>query len=121
MTSDFRRLWAAQAVSAFGARITREGLPIMAVIALGAQAATLGLLAAAASGAALVAALAAGPFVDRARRRPVLIWMDLIRAGLLASIPIAALMGRLDLPQVFIVAVLIAGASAIFEMASRMM
>ena len=52
MNTDFHRLWAAQAVSAFGARITREGLPIMAVIALGAQAATLGLLAAAASGAA---------------------------------------------------------------------
>ena len=119
MNTDFHRLWAAQAVSAFGARITREGLPIMAVIALGAQAATLGLLAAAASGAALVAALAAGPFVDRARRRPVLIGMDLLRAVLLASIPIAALMGVLDLPQVFIVAAMIAGASAIFEMASH--
>ena len=33
MNTDFHRLWAAQAVSAFGARITREGLPIMAVIA----------------------------------------------------------------------------------------
>lgn len=40
--STFQRLWAAQAVSAFGARITREGLPIMAVVSLGARAATLG-------------------------------------------------------------------------------
>ena len=31
---DFLRLWAAQSVSDFGARITREGLPIMAVVVL---------------------------------------------------------------------------------------
>lgn len=119
MSADFRRLWAAQAVSAFGARITREGLPIMAVITLGAQAETLGLLAAAASGAALVAALAAGSLIDRGRRRPVLIGADLVRAALLASIPAAAILGVLDMPQIFAVAALVAAASAIFEMASH--
>lgn len=119
MSTAFQRLWAAQAISAFGARITREGLPIMAVIALGAQAATLGLLAAAASGAALVAALTAGPFIDRARRRPVLIWTDLLRAALLTSIPLCAALGVLGLPQLFVVAGLTAAASAIFEMASH--
>ena len=36
LPTTFRKLWAAQAVSAFGARITREGLPIMAVTTLGA-------------------------------------------------------------------------------------
>jgi MFS family permease len=100
VSADFRQLWAAQAVSAFGARITREGLPIMAVITLGAQAATLGTLAAVASGAALIAALATGPFIDRVRRRPVLIGADLVRAALLASIPAAAILGVLDVLQV---------------------
>lgn len=119
MSADFRWLWAAQAVSAFGARITREGLPIMAVITLGAQATTLGMLAAAGSGAALVAALAASSMIDRARRRPVLIGADLVRAALLASIPAAAILGVLDMPQVFAVAALVAAASAIFEMASH--
>jgi len=33
---DFLRLWAAQTVSDFGARITRDGLPMMAVVALAA-------------------------------------------------------------------------------------
>jgi hypothetical protein len=41
MNPDFHKLWTAQAVSAFGARITREGLPIMAVVSLGAGAALL--------------------------------------------------------------------------------
>ncbi|MES3030058.1 MAG: hypothetical protein V4820_19645 [Pseudomonadota bacterium] len=40
--SAFQRLWAAQPVSAFSARITREGLPIMAVVSLDAGVATLG-------------------------------------------------------------------------------
>lgn len=57
--STFQRLWAAQAVSAFGARITREGLPIMAMMTLGAGAATLGVLA------------AVGATPNAADRRPV--------------------------------------------------
>lgn len=43
---DFARLWAAQAVSSFGARITREGLPILAITTLSAAPAALGVLAA---------------------------------------------------------------------------
>ena len=39
---DFMKLWAAQAVSSFGARISREGLPMTAILALGAGPAVLG-------------------------------------------------------------------------------
>ncbi len=117
--ATFRKLWAAQAVSAFGARITREGLPIMAVVTLGAGAATLGVLAAVASGAALVAALAAGPFIDRHRRRPLLIGADLLRAAVLITIPLAAWAGVLTLPQVFAAAALVAAASVAFDIASH--
>lgn len=115
----FRRLWAAQAVSAFGARITREGLPIMAVVTLGAGAATLGVLAAVASGAALASALAAGAYIDRHRRRPLLIGADLLRAAVLIAIPVAAWLGALTLPQVFATAALVAAASVVFDIASH--
>lgn len=115
----FQRLWAAQAVSAFGARITREGLPIMAVVSLGAGAATLGVLAAVASGAALVTALAVGAYVDRHRRRPLLIGADLLRAAVLITIPMAAGLGALALPQVFAAAALVAAASVVFDIASH--
>lgn len=116
---SFNSLWAAQAVSAFGARITREGLPLMAVVALGAPAATLGGLAAAASGAALLTALAAGTLIDRGRRRPVLIGADMLRALVLATIPLAALFNALTLAQVFAAAAIVAAASVVFEMASH--
>ena len=47
---DLVRLWLAQSISAFGARITREGLPILAVTSLAAAPAALGVLAAIGSG-----------------------------------------------------------------------
>ena len=47
---DFLNLWGAQTVSDFGARITREGLPMMAVMALSAAPVQLGVLAAVANG-----------------------------------------------------------------------
>ena len=119
LPSAFRRLWTAQGVSAFGARITREGLPIMAVTTLGAGAATLGVLAAVAGGAGLAAALAAGGFIDRHRRRPLLICADLLRAAVLIAIPIAAALGVLTLSQVLVAAALVAAASAVFDIASH--
>src|SRR5580698_4151513 len=87
---DFLKLWTAQGVSAFGARITREGLPIAAVLTLGAAPAQIGLLAALSRGPALIVGLAAGGLVDRTRRRGLLIAMDLLRAAVLTSIPLAA-------------------------------
>ena len=73
---NFRRLWAAQAVSDFGARITLDSLPMMAVMGLAATPGQLGLLGALASGPALIVGLAAGGWVDRARKRRVLIAAD---------------------------------------------
>ena len=115
----FARLWAAQAVSSFGARITREGLPILAVTTLAAPAASLGVLAAMASGAALVTGLAGGGFVDRRARRPVLIGADLARTLILITVPIAAALGHLAMIQVLIVAALVGVCSVLFDMASH--
>ena len=116
---DFARLWIAQAVSAFGARITREGLPIMAVVSLGAAPATLGVLAAVASGAGLAAGLLGGGHVDRTARRPILIGADLARAAVLITIPLAAWLGAISLVQLFVVAAVVAAASVIFDIASH--
>lgn len=116
---DFLKLWSAQAIAEFGARITREGLPIAAVVALGAGPQALGLLAAARSGAALLVGLAAGGTIDRRRRRPMMIGADLIRAAVLATIPLAALAGWLSLAHIFVVAAVVAATSAVFAIASH--
>jgi predicted MFS family arabinose efflux permease len=116
---DFMRLWAAQTVSDFGARITRDGLPMMAVVALAAQPGQLGVLAAASSGAALVVGLAAGSYVDHTPRRRILIATDLIRAAVLLSLPLAAGFGALSMLQVYVVATLVAAASVLFAIADH--
>jgi predicted MFS family arabinose efflux permease len=116
---DFLRLWAAQTVSDFGARVTREGLPMMAVAGLAAQPRQLGVLYAVTSGAGLLVGLAAGDFVDHTRRRRILIGTDLMRALVLLSLPMAAWAGALTMAQVYVVAALVAGASALFDIADH--
>jgi len=116
---DFNRLWAAQAVSAFGARIAREGLPIAAVTTLAASPSALGLLAALTGLASMILGLSAGGWVDRRPRRGVLIAMNLVRAAALAVIPLAALTGFLSLPMILASGTVIAGASTVFIMAEH--
>lgn len=116
---DFLRLWLAQSISAFGARITREGLPILAVTTLAASPGALGILAAVGSGAALVVGLMSGGFIDRSRRRPILIGADLLRAVVLLSLPTAAILGLVTLPHLLLAAVLVTGASVAFDIASH--
>jgi len=116
---DFARLWAAQGVSSFGARITREGLPMAAILVLGASPAVMGIMAAMAYGPALVVGLAGGGFVDRRRRRPILIAADLLRVAVLITVPIAAWLHLLALPHLLLAAALVGSASVIFDMADH--
>ncbi len=110
---DFLKLWTAQAVSELGSRITREGIPLTALLVLHASAEQMGLLNALGGVAVLVFGLSAGVWLDRLRRLPVMIAADLGRAAVLASIPLAAYAGSLALGQLYAVAAL-AGAMTIF-------
>jgi len=115
----FVRLWLAQSVSAFGARISRDGLPIAAVLTMGASPAQVGILSALSNGPALIVGLAAGGFVDRSKRRRLMMAADLVRAAVLATIPIAALLHALALPQLYVAAALVGAASVLFEIADH--
>jgi MFS family permease len=110
---DFLKLWTAQAISEIGSRITREGIPLTALLVLHAGAVQMGLLNALGGVAVLVFGLSAGVWIDRLRRRPVMIAADLGRAAVLASIPVAAFAGSLALGQLYVVAAL-AGVMTIF-------
>jgi MFS family permease len=92
---DFMKFWVGQTISEFGSRLTRDGLPLVAVISLGATATQAGLLAAASTVPVLLLALFAGVWVDRIRRRPVLISSDLARAAVLLLVPVGAWLGFL--------------------------
>jgi len=115
--ADFRRLWAAQAVSAVGSRITRTAVPIIAISSLGASATMVSVLSAMTMAPGVVIALFASGAIDRARKRPLLIAMDVVRAGLLLTLPLAALAGALTIMHLIVVAALTGAATAVFVIA----
>ena len=116
---DFLRLWAAQAVSAIGARITRTALPVLAVLSVDASALRLGLLAAIAIGPSVVVSLAIGGVVDRSRKRPLLVTCDLVRAVAVLSLPLAAWSGLLTMTQLYVVAAVVGIGTAVFQIADN--
>jgi hypothetical protein len=101
--ADFLRLWSAQAVSAFGSRITRTALPIIAVETLGEPERMLGLLGGLQLAPGVLLSLVAGGFVDRGSKRHILIAADLVRAALVLSIAIAWAFGVLGIVHVIAV------------------
>ncbi len=113
--ADFARLWAAQAVSAFGSRITRTALPVIAVVTLGVPEAMLGVLGALQLAPGVVIAVFAGTFVDRDRKRRILIAADLARAAVVLSLTLAWALGALSMLHVILVGAVVGGASALFQ------
>src|SRR6476659_2678148 len=91
----FQRVWAAATVSIFGSLVTRVALPFVAIILLNADSVGVALVRSMDLIAGLAFGLVAGAWVDRLRRRPVLIWADLGRAVLLSLVTLAWLGGWL--------------------------
>ncbi len=116
---DFIKLWTGQTISALGSHITNGGLPLLAVITLQASPLQMGLLEAVGSTPILLFSLIAGVWVDRLRRRPLMIATDLARAFVLATIPIAAVLGRLNIGQIYVVIALTGILTVVFNTAYR--
>ncbi|MDQ5825602.1 MAG: MFS transporter [Chloroflexota bacterium] len=115
--AQFVRLWGAQTVSHLGSQVTLLALPLTAVLVLGASPAEMGLLGAAEFAPWMLVGLFAGVWVDRLRRRPILIAADLGRALLLLTVPLAAMLGQLSMPLLYVVAFLAGILSVFFEVA----
>ena len=115
--SDFAKLWFGQAVSRIGSYVTLIGLPLTAAVYLHASPWQMGLLASASAAPVLVFSLVAGVWVDRLRRRPIMIAADLGRALILSSIPLAAWVGRLTIVHLYLAAMLCALLTVFFDIA----
>ena len=115
---DFRNLWLGQTASLFGDQVTLIALPLTAVFVLHADASQMGYLLAAALVPHLLFALPAGAWVERsARRRSLMIVADLIRALLLASIPLAYALDSLTFAHLYGVAFLAGSLAVVFDIA----
>ena len=113
----FHRFWAGQTISQFGDRISELALPLIAVTALAATPAEVGLLTAAVWAPNLLSVLV-GSWVDgRAHRRRLLVAADLLRAAVLLSLPLAHWFGAVTLAQLFAVALLAGAGQVLFSSA----
>ena len=110
--------WLASTVSAVGTEISAVAVPLTAVV-LGASPFHMGLLRASNSLMDLLIGPLAGAWVDRVRRRPLLIGADLGRAALLGMVPIAAFAGFLRLEYLLGIALLIGALGTIGKIAER--
>lgn len=114
----FTRLWVAHVTSGAGTAITGVALGLTAVLLLNATPSQMGLLTAAGSLPNLLFGLVAGVWVDRVRRRPILVWADVGRALILASVPAAAWLGQLSLPHLYVVTFAVAALTVFFQIAA---
>jgi len=100
-----------------GTQVSNLALPLIAALTLGATAWQMGLLAGAGSVPVLLIGLFAGVWVDRLRRRPVMIVADVARASLLLVVPLASLLGMLSIELLYAVTLLVGAFSVVFDVA----
>ncbi|WP_330308760.1 MULTISPECIES: MFS transporter [unclassified Streptomyces] len=117
--ADFRRFWAADSVSQTGAAVTLVALPLVAIGPLNATPFEAGLLVVFEYLAFLLIGLPAGAWVDRVRRRRVMIAGSLCRAALLGSVPVAYGLGVMTLPQLYVVAFGVSVSTVFFDVAHQ--
>ena len=115
--SQFRWLWSAHTASIFGSQLSTVAIPLLAIASLDADAFDLSLLTAAALAPYLVAGLFIGVWVDRVRKRPLLIAADLARAICIVAIPILVWTDRLTLPNLIALTALHGTLTVVFNVA----
>jgi MFS family permease len=114
---DFLKLWSAETVSQFGTQVSLLAIPFVAVLVLDATTFQVAALGVVDFLPFMIFTLPAGVWVDRLRRRPILIAGDFGRAALLVSIPIAYVLDALTLGQLYVVGFLVGICTVFFDVA----
>ncbi|WP_404429760.1 MFS transporter [Microbacterium lacus] len=112
---NFLTLWGGQTFAQFGAQITELALPVLAVLVLNANEFEIGVINAAGFAAFLVIGLPAGAWIDRMRKRHVMIAADLVRALALATVPLLWWAGVLDVWHLVVIALVMSVATVFFD------
>ena len=114
---DFLKLWTAETVSVFGTAVTQLAIPLIAATVLSVSAFEFGLLNTIDFLPFIFLSLPAGVWVDRLRRRPILIAGDLGRAVAIGSIPVAFAFNALTIWQLYVVGFVVGCLTVFFDVA----
>ena len=115
--TDFLKLWVGQSVSVFGNQVTLVALPLTAVLVLDAGAAEMGLLRALEMVPILLFSLGVGVWIDRVRRRPLIVASNLGRALLLGLVPALAVAGLLRIEHLYAIGFTVGTLEVVFVIA----
>ncbi len=114
---DFLKLWSAETISQFGTQVGQLALPLVAILVLDASAFEVASLATVQFLPFILFTLPAGVWVDRLPRRPILVFGDMGRAAVLATIPLAYVADSLTLEQLFVVGFAVGTFTVFFDIA----
>jgi hypothetical protein len=113
--ADFLRFWAGETLSLFGLQITLLALPLTALYTLDAGPEQVGLLRALQLAPYPMFALLFGVWIDRVRRRPVLLTANAVRMVLIGLVPLLAFTGQLSLSPLYVITFMVGVAAVLFD------
>jgi MFS family permease len=116
---DFQKLWTAASISGFGSQVSVLAIPLTAAIILNVEPFAFAMLGTIEFLPFILFTLPAGAWVDRLRRRPILIIGDLGRAVALSTIPLAYVLGSLTIWQLYVVGFITGTLTVFFDVADQ--
>lgn len=119
--TDFVRLWTAQTISLLGSSVSFLALPLIAASLLHATPLQMGILNTMSTLPALLFGLFAGVWIDRHRRRPIMIVASLGQAAILSIASAAAVLHLLRVEHMYLFALCIALCRLFFDVADQSM
>lgn len=112
---DFVRYWISQTASRSGVQVAELVLPLTAILLVDASPTELGLVNALAFTPYLLLTLLAGVWIDRSRKRGLLVLAEIGRVAVLAVIPVIAFVGEVELWHLYLVAFLMGVCAVLFD------
>jgi len=114
---DFMKLWTGQSISEVGSQVSQLAIPWIAAVGLHASPLAFSMLGVLGFLPFILFALPAGVWVDRLRRRPILIFGDAARAVLLVLIPVLWAFDALRMWELLVLSFVIGIFTVFFDVA----
>ena len=114
---DFLSLWGAETISQFGTQVSLLALPLVAILVLEETAFKIAALTSVEFLPFLLFTLPAGVWVDRLRRKPILVLGNVGRAVALLSVPVVYWVGGLTIWQLYVVGFAVGTCTVFFDVA----
>jgi MFS family permease len=115
--ADFLKLWTGQSISEFGSQVSALAIPWLAAVGLHASPLQFSLLGVLGFLPFIIFALPAGVWVDRLRRKPILIVGDAARAVLLGLLPVLWALDTLEMWHLFVIQFVVGVFTVFFDVA----